>query len=201
MELPRKFENRPNGRVRLKYNFNGNNTELDYFISRAPAVVGVVFIFGLDSLRVLVTQRSEKMMDEAGKFGVPCGYLDWDETGYFGMMREVYEETSFFMPDYEKFQIFNNNKQPFFVKDDPKKDKRQNVSLLYVSAYDFEGKADQFPLAEIEAFACKETAKVVLMKVIDFFNTNMNYDWAFNHDETIQMALQYFNKNFNRAGL
>jgi ADP-ribose pyrophosphatase YjhB (NUDIX family) len=201
MELPRRFENRPNGRIRLHHSFNGNNTELDYFISRAPAVVGVVFVYGLDGFRVLITQRSNKMMDEAGKFGVPCGYLDWDETGYFGMMREMYEETSFFMPDYDKFQIFNNNKQPFFVKDDPKTDKRQNVSLLYVTAYDFEGKADQFPLAEIEAFTCRETAKVMLMRVIDFFSTSMKYEWAFNHDETIQMALQYFNKNFNRAEL
>jgi ADP-ribose pyrophosphatase YjhB (NUDIX family) len=163
--------------------------------------VGVIFIYGIAGFRVLITQRSNKMMDEAGKFGVPCGYMDWEETGYLGMMREVYEETSFYMPDYEKYLIFNNDKQPFFVKDDPTKDKRQNVSLLYVSAYDFEGKADKFPLAELEAFTCKETAKVMLMKVVEFFGTKVNYDWAFSHDETIQLALQYFNKNFNRTEL
>jgi len=204
MELPRKFENRPNGRIRLHHSFNGNNTELDYFISRAPAIVGVVLAFTTDGLKVLITKRSEKMMDEAGKIGVPCGYLDWDESGYFGMMREVYEETSLFMPDYEKYTLFNNNKQPFFVKDDPKADKRQNVSLLYITAYDFHGEIkadnDAFP-ADIENFICKETAWVKWMKVIDFFNTNMNYDWAFNHDETIKSAIQFFNKNFNRIDL
>jgi ADP-ribose pyrophosphatase YjhB (NUDIX family) len=195
------FENRPNGRIRLKYNFNGNNTELDYFISRAPAVVGVVLICGVDNMKVLVSKRSDKMMDEAGKMGVPCGYLDWDETGYFGMMREVYEETSFFMPDFEKYQIFNNNKQPFFVKDNPKTDKRQNVSLLYVTAYDFINEPDAFPLAEIEAFSCKETAMVKLMNMSEFYGTSLKYDWAFNHDETIKSAMQFFNKNFNRAEL
>jgi len=141
------------------------------------------------------------MRDEAGKIGVPCGYLDWDETGYFGMMREVYEETSFFMFDYEKHLIFNNNKQPFFVKDDPKADKRQNVSLLYLTAYDFHETTDAFPLAEIEAFTCKETAWVKWMKIVDFYGTHTQYDWAFNHDETITMAMQFFNKNFNRTEL
>ena len=141
------------------------------------------------------------MRDEAGKLGVPCGYLDWDESGYFGMMREVYEETSFFMPDHEKQMIYNNNKQPFFVKDDPKADKRQNVSLLYITAYDFKEKMDLFPLAETEAFTCKETEWVKWMKVVDFYGTSGQYEWAFNHDDTIKNAIQFFNKNFNRIEL
>jgi ADP-ribose pyrophosphatase YjhB (NUDIX family) len=146
-------------------------------------------------LRILISKRSEKMRDEAGKVGVPCGYLDWDESGYFGMMREVYEETSFFMPDHEKQLLFNNDKQPFFVKDDPKADKRQNVSLLYLSVYDFQGKMDLFPV-DVEGFTCKETAWVKWMKVAEFYGTYMKYEWAFNHDETIKSALQFFHRNF-----
>jgi ADP-ribose pyrophosphatase YjhB (NUDIX family) len=136
-----------------------------------------------------------------GKIGLPCGYLDWNETLYEAMIREVYEETSLFMPDYEKYVIFDNNKQPFFVKDDPKADKRQNVSLLFITAYDFINEPDVFPLAEIEAFSCKETAMVKLMNLSEFYGTSMNYEWAFNHDETIKSAMQFFNRNFNRAEL
>jgi hypothetical protein len=116
------------------------------------------------------------------------------------MMREIWEETSLDLRDYEKLLIFNNNKQPFFVKDDPKADKRQNVSLLYISAYDFQGKMDLFP-ADIESFTCKETEWVKWMKLVDFYGTSMNYEWAFNHDETIKSAIQFFNKNFNRIEL
>lgn len=141
------------------------------------------------------------MLDEASKFGVPCGYLDWDETLYEAMMREVYEETSFYMPDYEKYCIFDNDKQPFQVKDNSKTDKRQNVSHIFVSVYDFEGKSEQFPLVELEKFTCRETAQVKIIKLIDFFNMFRDVEWAFNHDETIQSALRFFNKNFNRSEL
>lgn len=141
------------------------------------------------------------MLDEAGKFGVICGYLDWDESLHEAMMREVFEETSLYLPDYEKYVIFNNDKQPFHVKDDPKKDKRQNISHIFLTVLDFEGKTNEFPFEEIEKYTDRETAKVSLMKMSEFYGQYRNMEWAFNHDETIQSALQFFNKNFNRSEL
>jgi 8-oxo-dGTP pyrophosphatase MutT (NUDIX family) len=195
MELPKKFGNRPNGRIRLKYNFN-DNIELDYFISRATALVGVVFaITGDGIINILISKRSEKMRDEPGKVGIPCGYLDFDETCFEGMMREIYEETSLYLPDYNKYLLFNNNEQAFKIKDKPKEDKRQNVSHIYLSVYDFSGEnADKFP-ADVAKFTCKETAWVKWISMTEFFSTYMNYEWAFQHDETIKLALEFFNKN------
>jgi hypothetical protein len=92
--------------------------------------------------------------------------------------------------------MFNNEEQPFRVKDKPQEDKRQNVSHLYVSVYDFRDNMDKFPI-EVEQFSCKETAWVKWMKYSEFIETHKNYEWAFGHDETIKSALQFFNKNFN----
>jgi 8-oxo-dGTP pyrophosphatase MutT (NUDIX family) len=196
MEKP-KFNNRPNPHVINKI-FEGNKYVVnhDYWISRAPAVVGIVFAFGVEGgSRVLVIQRSKNMREEPLKFGAPSGYLDWDETGFEGMTREVYEETSLYLPTYENFMIFNNNKQPFFVQDDPKKDKNQNVSLTYLLAYDFYDHQDFFP-KEIERYSNHETMRVEWLKLSDFFNESR--EWAFNHDERIVMAHKFFNNNFTR---
>jgi len=175
---------------------NRQNPHLDIWISRAPAVVGIVFAFGVeDGTRVLVIKRSDKMPDEPNKYGAPSGYLDWDESGFDGMTREVYEETSLYLPNYDPFLIFDNNKQPFYVHTDPTTDKNQNVSLTYVMAYDFSSEPDFFP-KDIENHYDFETAKVLWLKLSDFYNAI--YPWAFNHDQRIKMALEYFNKNFIR---
>lgn len=196
MKAP-KFNNIPNERIQIRYQSKNGIVSLDYFISRAIAVVGVVFAIIDDGImNVLISKRSEKMRDEAGKIGVPCGYLDWQETLHEAMMREVYEETSMYLPDYDKYLLFNNNGEPFKTKDKPKEDKRQNVSHIYLSVYDFRGEnADKFPV-DVVKFSCKETAWVKWFTMSEFFTTYMNYEWAFQHDETIRLALDFFNKNF-----
>ncbi len=192
-----KFKNRPN--YHLRYNYNdgrGLKIDQDFWISRSVAVVGVVFANKSDGLYVLISKRSNKMLDEAGKFGVPCGYLDWDETTHEAMVREVYEETSVYLPDYEKQLIFNNNKQPIHISDEPNS-KRQNVSLIYLTVFDFVDTKPNFPLSA-ESFTSKETAMVKWMKMIDFYSTYGDYQWAFHHDDTIKDAMSFFNKNFER---
>ena len=197
------FKNKPN--YHLRYNYNdgrGLKIDQDFWISRSVAVVGVVFANKSDGMYVLTTKRSMKMMDEAGKHGVPCGYLDYDETLYEAMIREIYEETSLYLPDYEKQLIFNNDKQPIHISDDPKS-KRQNVSHIYLTVLDFvikDEKTDKFPYS-IESFTSKETAIVKWMKMIDFYSDYTNYQWAFHHDDTIKDAMQFFNKNFNNKPL
>jgi len=199
MELLKRFNNKPNDHVTYGFNSEqiGIKIKHNFFVSRSCAVVGIVFaITGEGTVNVLIAKRSNKMLDEPNKVGIPCGYLDWNETLYEAMMREVYEETSLYLPDYEKYLLFNNNKQPFLVKDDPKRDKRQNISHLYVNVYDFRDHQDKFPV-DVEEFSCKETTWVKWIKYVDFLNTIEDYKWAFNHDETIKTALQFFNKNFN----
>lgn len=176
METP-KFHNRPNPQI---------------WISRAPALVGVIFMIHPTAMHVLIIKRSE-IMDEPNKFAAPSGYLDWDETGYEGITRELFEETSFYLPEYEKFCVFDNNKESFFTQTNPKADKKQNVSIYYISLYDFTENVDKFPF-DIEKFKCNETAEVKIMPVKTFFNSQL--DWAFHHDERIKQALEFLNKNY-----
>ena len=178
MDIP-KFHNKP-------------NPHIDLWISRAPALAGIVFmIHKYAGLHVLIIKRSE-IMDEPNKYAAPSGYLDWDETGYEGITRELYEETSFYLPEYENFCVFDNNKEPFFTQTNPKADKKQNVSIYYISVYDFSKEYDKLPKF-IETYHCNETAEIKIMPVAEFFNNQL--DWAFHHDERIKQALEFINKN------
>ena len=120
--MEKKFNNRLNERIEA----NGK----EYWISRSVAVVGIVFAIKDHIVYTLVTKRSS-IMDQPHKLCVPCGYLDWDESCYEAMLREVYEETSLYLPDY-KDNIVEGfwNKIPFSVLDNPAKDARQNVSYV-----------------------------------------------------------------------
>jgi len=193
-----KFNNRPNDHVIYYFNPNpllGNDVvRHDVWISRAPAVVGIIFALGLEGgVRVLVIKRSKNMREEPLKFGAPSGYLDWEETGFEGITREIYEETSLYLPNYKDFLVFNNKEQPFYVQTDPTKDKNQNVSLTYVMVYNFSDHQNFFP-EYVEKYINKETAKVEWLNLNDFYNID-NREWAFNHDERIKMAHKYYNKN------
>ena len=107
MEKP-KFNNVPNKHLVLKY----ESINLDYWISRAVAVDALVFMLVDDDILVLTVKRSDKMRDEPGKYCIPCGYLDFSETLFDAMQRELYEETSLYLPDYQDLIAFDNGKQP-----------------------------------------------------------------------------------------
>lgn len=187
-----RFNNSPNNHLRLSYLTNHGNMKLDYWISRAPAVVGIIFTMTDEGLNVLLIKRSNKMREEPNKYGAPSGYLDWDETGFQAITREIFEETSMYLPDYNEFLIYDNEEQPFYVLTDPTKDKNQNVSLLYINVYDFSTSMDSFPRF-IENYQCKETAEVKWLRLHDFYTWEHKYEWAFNHNDRIKLALKHFN--------
>jgi 8-oxo-dGTP diphosphatase len=193
-----KFNNIPNEHVVLIHDTGKNRMVLDYWISRAVAVVGVVFALPLvGEMQILTIKRSTSMRDEPGKHGLPCGYLDWNENGYDAMIREVYEETSFYLPNYEKYLIGDNNKKPFTIHDSPSRDARQNVSLIFLSVYDFHEAMDKFPL-HIEKYTDKETAEVKWMPFTNFFGRyEREYEWSFRHNETIKEAFGWWIAHYN----
>ncbi len=191
MKIP-KFKNRPNEHVLVDY----GDKQIGVWVSRANSVDGIVLAIADDGIRVLITKRSNTMYDSPNKFCVPCGYLDWEETRYEAMIREVYEETSLYLPNYSKYNIFDNSKQPFIVKDSPKDNVRQNISNIYLTVLDFRGNMGDFPV-EIEKFTCRETALVKWLPLIDFYNIyNIERDWAFNHEFAIASAVHYFNEKY-----
>lgn len=185
-----KFNNKQNENLRFKY----NDIDVNVWISRSVAVVGVIFASTNDGIRVLITKRSDTMIDEPGKISLPCGYLDWNESTYETMIREVCEETSLYLPDYNKYLIFDNDKKNYDMKDAPNVN-RQNVTLMYINMYDFKDHMKDFP-SYVEKYSCAETASVKWLKLVDFYQSD--YYWAFNHDDTIKNALKYFNKNYQK---
>lgn len=171
------FKNRPNTAHKVG--------DKEIWESRSPAVVGFIFsIVGQDML-VLAEKRSNKMPDQPGKWVVPCGYLDWDENGWDALRREVYEETSFLIDNYSKYVVYDHEKDPFYVMTEPREN-RQNVALNYCIIYDFTDKG--LPL-KVEKYTDDEVAQVKWINIKDI----RKYDWAFEHDKRIDMALNKIN--------
>ncbi len=193
MEKP-KFKNKPN----WQFHCGG----ITHWVHRAPSVDG--FIFALapkeinwGELHVLVIRRSDNMEVDPGKYGVPCGHLDWDETLYDAMVREVYEETSLYLPDYRNYLEFDNNRQPFLTDSNPRAsyNSRQNVGHHFVIALDFSEKSvDEFPLF-VENYTSSETSLVKWMPMYDF-NIN-DLEWSFNHHQGIIDAQAFFMQGFS----
>lgn len=197
-----KFNNRENFLIK-------NEEGKEFWISRSMALVGVIMVITPDDgIQVLIEKRAKTLkvdgkdvpMVEGGKWCLPCGFLDWDESGYDGMVREIYEETGIYVPDFENFCVYDNNRKPFFVKTDPHED-RQNVSLSYVFVYDFEGVENKtffqdiyHPRNEIDALRWVKIEDVFRGEVIVQKLKDEKVVWAFNHDERIKLAyFEYIN--------
>lgn len=171
------FKNRSNEEVEL---VDGRKI----WISRSPAVVGIIFAI-VDKEVYILTEKRSSIMDEPNKWAVVSGYFDWDETGYDAVRREVYEETNFILDNYKDNLVFDNNKQPFYVQTDPKADVKQNVSLSYMFVYKF----DKLPELDLN-FKNEEISEVKWMKFDDIDKENK--DWAFNHNKRIISAAFYY---------
>lgn len=187
------FNNKPNDRISVRYETQNNIQYIDYWISRSMAVDGLIIIKYKNSLYCLIVKRSKKMKDEPLKYCIPCGYLDFNETLFDAMIREVYEETGFYINNYQNC-IINDNQKPFIIKDNPKYFK-QNVSFIYLTLMDFDKYNYELPLY-VEGHDTWETEYAEWMKISDLYKNNfMNNQFAFNMEETIKKAVDYITDN------
>ena len=143
------------------------------WIARNIAVV--VMIIGYDknlNKYVLANKRGEKTPDPEfrGCWCMPCGYLDYDETIKEAAVRETFEETGV------KLNI--KNLILFYTNDNPKDDKRQNVTFRY--RYIIKEYIEDIKLTSKNS----EDKEVSDIKWIPI-NELSNYKWAFNHDKII----------------
>lgn len=181
-----KFNNRPNNSHFVKTP-TGDRLIWE---SRSPVLVAVIIAEFEGNEYVLIGKRGTGAADNQGRWNVPCGYLDWDENGYDGICREVYEETGLYIPDIleddgdDNICISDNHMtQPFYVNTNPSEN-RQNVSLSYGLYFvcDYE-----LPKLTTENCEPNEVAEVKWMKLSQM----ESHDFAFNHDERI---IYYLNK-------
>ena len=149
------------------------------WVSRSMACLNVVFCCDRnDKLYVLACQRGTGTPDPelVGKWNCTVGYLDYNETTKEAACRETYEETGIVInPDSDIIALMS-------INDDPKKDKRQNVTFRYstllcnnIENYVFnKSNNEQNEVGEI---------KWIPVEDID------DYKWAFNHENIIKEML------------
>jgi len=156
-----------------------NKTGREYWISRSVAVLGIVKAIDKNGVKyILAEQRGVGTPDPEyiGKWCLPCGYLDFDETCKQAIAREVREETGVNIHP-ENFKLIEINDNPF-------DDKRQNITFRFRT--ELEGYIDDFELTN----RFSEINEVMNIKWIDLREVN-NYKWAFNHDKIIKKEKSY----------
>ena len=149
-------------------NFSVKVNGKEYWISRSVAVVGYVHKQGC----ILAIQRGKGTPDPefVGKWCLPCGYLDYDETCWEAVKREIHEETGILIN--ENNSVLNGTE----VNSDPKADKRQNVTVRYKIWYCGNDELST-------KFSEKNEVSDIKWIPIDEVD---NYEWAFNHKELIK---------------
>jgi 8-oxo-dGTP diphosphatase len=117
---------------------------------------------------ILLVKRAGDLL-ESGKWALPGGYLDRDETGPEGALRELREETGW---EGEVVSLFRINTNPNRPKED-----RQNISLDYlVRPTKKVGEGDH------------ESSRV---EFITFEALPSLGELAFDHGETIALYIKY----------
>ena len=173
--MEKKFNNRPNTCIKQ----DGK----EYWLSRSCSVNGLVaaFVEGCyTDVFILVVKRGKGAPDNVGKYCLPCGYLDYDETGFDAFLREVYEETGLDIINYEltcDVNIINDEVQPFYVNSRTSNN-RQNVAMYYHYVF----KTDKLPETSLEFNEPDEIEEAIWIKKSDVDN----YDFCFGHNDIIK---------------
>lgn len=120
---------------------------------------------------VLLVKRSGHLDTEPGKWALPSGFLDRDETGAQGAVRECLEETGYLV----------ESPKLGLVEDSPERrnDDRQNVALVYTA-----GLANPDPVQKPDG---EQTQ-------VKWFALNVlpsDEDWAFDHRQLLQTSLAH----------
>ena len=170
-----KFNNKENERIILP-------DERIIWHSRACAVVITVWCFIENTPYLLLGKRGDGCPDEVGKWNLPCGYLDWNETLSEAAEREVFEETGLDIRSIQQDTgviIRSHMHHPWKISSSisGRKNAKQNISHHFALVY----KADE--LAELSTDYC-EPDEVADLKWITQGDIE-TFDYAFNHLEII----------------
>lgn len=102
----------------------------EIWVSRSVTVLPVLFFVSKGVQYVPLGLRGTDLPEGVGQWGLPGGYLDYDETTTQAVYREVWEELGLDIPQLVKdFEFKGNLDQPYEVYSTPLR--RQNVTLKY----------------------------------------------------------------------
>jgi len=168
-----KFKSTPNRCI----NVNGE----EIWISRSVTVLPVLFFDKAGDRYVPLGLRGQDLPNGVGQWGLPGGYLDYDETATQAVYREVWEELGLDIPQLVKdFPFEGNLNHPYEVHSAPHR--RQNVTLKYALMFHL-GNAELPKLNPQVSQGEVVEAKWVPVKQA------LNMQLAFNHHEVIQDCL------------
>lgn len=151
---------------------------VDVWRSRSVAVTAFVFYKDGNDTFVLANKRGNGTPDYQGCWNVPCGYLDFNETGEEGAAREVFEETGVKV-DAKAFKLVSTSTNPNVNK--------QNVGFRYAMFLPTDvAKNAKFSLKNME------TDEVESVEWVNI-NSLSEKTWAFDHQHLIPNSLRTFN--------
>ncbi|WP_158657743.1 NUDIX hydrolase [Agarilytica rhodophyticola] len=167
------------------------------WLARSCAVVGHILLFSIrhQNWYVLLGKRGQGTPDCQGYWGLPCGYLDWDETLTQGMMREVWEECGLYLPNLKDNPDFGWSESacihsgldakdhPWWISDNPGSGK-QNISMHFAVAFSWRG--EQFPQLSAENAEPDEVEDIAWVEIEEA----CSMDLAFNHAQHIRQLRQ-----------
>jgi len=156
----------------------------EIWISRSVTVLPVLFFISKGTQYVPLGLRGTDLPEGVGQWGLPGGYLDYDETATSAVYREVWEELGLDIPQLvQDFRFEGNLDQPYEVFSEPLR--RQNVTLKYALMFYLEQaelpklspQVSQGEVVEARWFPVTEAIKMSL---------------AFNHHEVMRDCLSSY---------
>ena len=157
--------------------------------SRSVALVGMILMRHEGEIYVILGKRGPASPNEVGKWCMPCGYLDKNETCEEGVVREIWEESGFNVyKAMEQYNVLHDQMHyPWKINSIPDNEV-QNVSMhyaLYVdSAPNMYREFSRLPELTFEHNAV--VGEVDEIKWINIKDLHL-YDIAFNHESTINV--------------
>jgi 8-oxo-dGTP pyrophosphatase MutT (NUDIX family) len=172
------FKNKPNHCISTE---NGQ-----VWVSRSVAVVVTTLLRCNDELYALMIKRGESV-HASGKWCMPCGYLDWDETASECAVREIWEESGLDVLGLSKSEIEHNGLHNVWdLNTNPDLNDSQDVALHYSIIIS----SDNFPKLSDENAEENEVVGLAWVKLSELGEYNL----AFRHDERIKKFLDYYEK-------
>lgn len=164
----------------------------DIWKSRSVALVGMILMRHEGEIYVILGKRGSACPNEIGKYCLPCGYLDYNETCEEGVVREIFEESGFNVyKAMEQYTVLHDQMHyPWKINSIPDNEV-QNVSLHY--ALFLKSGEEGLPKLTIENNAIEgEVSEVHWINIKDLHL----YDIAFNHESTINVFVANLSDNF-----
>jgi ADP-ribose pyrophosphatase YjhB (NUDIX family) len=124
--------------------------------------------------QILLIKRANNLTN-GGKYALPGGFVDRDETVSEAGVREVFEETGYQAEPFLLLRIADNPNRP--------QEDRQNIAFFYVAKVKGGRKTLNNEVSEISWFS--------------FDNLPDKNLFGFDHFETIQLYLKYLNEKFS----